>query len=380
MEATVNNWIKKLKERPNDPIVHFNTAVAYTKLYNFEKAIYHYEESLKLKPDLYNALANIGSIYSLLGDYKKAIKYYKRALEFNNTDAQTKYNLATANLNNKNYNDAKKIFIEIINENPDYIPAYNNLAFIYIKQNELDKAIETYKKIIALNPQELFINFNIALSYLKLGKQQKALDYAFKELKLNYKNQEIVALYIKLYGDSINNDPIKMISHLENLIKEYSLNSTYIDAAIGLLYYQINNLEKSKFYFISALDKDPTNAAALNNLDYINIIEQKYDIAEDYLKKALLYDDKHIQAYFNLADLYDLTNRLKEAIIIFEQLLKFYPELPAIYFNLDKLHYKLNNNDQAKNYFNKYLSRTKDNDEYYNEAVELLKKLKFLGQ
>ncbi len=89
----VNYWLKKISENQNDPLANYNLGVAYTKVYDFIKALEYYKKAVSIKPELYNAYINIGSIYSLQKDYNKAVKYYKKAIEYNKNDIQTLFRL-----------------------------------------------------------------------------------------------------------------------------------------------------------------------------------------------------------------------------------------------------------------------------------------------
>lgn len=99
--------------------------------------------ALKVKPDYYDALNNLGSIYSTItGQYEKSIPLFKRAIE----------------------------------ADPKNTAAYVNLAFAYRQTGRIKEALETYNQVIALDPKKLKAYFKIAEIYEQAGLMQKAIE------------------------------------------------------------------------------------------------------------------------------------------------------------------------------------------------------------
>jgi len=266
--------------------------------------------------------------------------------------------------------------LQIIDISPNFIPAYNNLAFLYIRQDNIPAAIEEYKRALTFKADEPFINYNIALSYYKLKDLENAAIYIFEELKINKDNQDVVSLYIKILGERLNDDALEMLNILEPLTQ--IIKSSFLETALGLLYFKINDFSRAEKAFQSAINKDPTNAVALNNLGYIFLQKQIYDIAEECFKKAIIFDNRHIQAYNNLAELYIALNRYNEAIEIYNTLLKYAPDFSFTHFNLGKLYYKTNDLFKARLALAKFIADYNNDDNLLKEARELLMRVKFL--
>ncbi|HML85023.1 MAG TPA: tetratricopeptide repeat protein, partial [Bacteroidales bacterium] len=78
--------------------------------------------ALKVKPDYYDALNNLGSIYSTItGQFEKSIPLFKRAID----------------------------------ADPQNTAAYVNLAFAYRQTGRINEALETYNRVIEIDPQKL---------------------------------------------------------------------------------------------------------------------------------------------------------------------------------------------------------------------------------
>ena len=85
-------------------------------------------KALKIEPDNFIVLNNIGSIYSLKNELKKAKDFFSRA----------------------------------INIKHDYNNAIFNLALTYEEMGIKDKAVELYKKAIKYEPNNLGFYFNLS--------------------------------------------------------------------------------------------------------------------------------------------------------------------------------------------------------------------------
>jgi tetratricopeptide (TPR) repeat protein len=68
---------------PDFPSAYNDRGVAYQRKYMYEEAEADYNEALKLDPDYYVALANLGDVYRFNGDPAKAIEYYTNSIIIN---------------------------------------------------------------------------------------------------------------------------------------------------------------------------------------------------------------------------------------------------------------------------------------------------------
>jgi len=105
-------------------------------LENINKMIKHYNLSLKILPDYYDALNGLGTVYSnFLGDYKRAIHYFEAAAR----------------------------------SNPNNVAAYINLGYVYRELENNEKALECYHKVLAIDSTKVKAYFKLAEIYFEMG-------------------------------------------------------------------------------------------------------------------------------------------------------------------------------------------------------------------
>ena len=108
---------------------------------DIERMIKHYNLSLKILPDYYDALNGLGTVYSnFLGDYKRAIQYFEAAAR----------------------------------SNPKNVAAYINLGYVYRELKNNEKALECYHKVLSMDSTKVKAYFKLADIYFEIGDTAKA--------------------------------------------------------------------------------------------------------------------------------------------------------------------------------------------------------------
>jgi len=112
----------------NNYVAHNGLGVAFLEREDYESAILHFNEALRINPDSTNAYANLGIAFMALEDNARATIYYKKALNANPDDPVTLTNYGIAKAKEGNIKEAVKQFKAAIQIRPDYAQAYYNLA------------------------------------------------------------------------------------------------------------------------------------------------------------------------------------------------------------------------------------------------------------
>jgi tetratricopeptide (TPR) repeat protein len=132
-------------------------------------------------------------------------------------------------------------------------------------------------------------------------------------------------------------------------------------------------LEQSKNDDIQALDKnknDDTHALAFLGYIHLNIDVAE---AEDYLDRSLTSNAENAWAYFSKGILFDLANRPKGAIAMYDKAVSLSKWNQTFLNNLAYQHFILGNYEEAQNIYNKLLRL----HPYYLLSYYILAKTKF---
>ncbi|MGV8058041.1 MAG: tetratricopeptide repeat protein [Smithellaceae bacterium] len=138
-EVTANNYW-----------AHYNLGLYLAKQNNDEKALYHFSESLRIKPRQDEAILSIGSIMARKGDKENAIACFKDAIRIN----------------------------------PNSSTAYNNWSLLLSKTGEHEKAIPLLEKSLQINEKDSATHYLLGISLANIGQSDKAVLHLSEALRL----------------------------------------------------------------------------------------------------------------------------------------------------------------------------------------------------
>jgi len=122
----------------------------------------------------------------------------------------------------------------------------------------------------------------------------------------------------------------------------------------ALDFFKNKDYEKALKEFEKLLSKFPTDHAILNNIGLCYAKIGQNNNAEEYFLRALSYDNKSVETYVNLSDIYYAEKRIVEAINLLETAVTLMPE------NIVLLH---------------YLARIYIEDVRYDLAIDMLSRI-----
>jgi tetratricopeptide (TPR) repeat protein len=163
---------------PKDPVLRNKTGIAYHQLLDLNRARKCYEQALKLKPDYFEAINNIGTIYYAQKSYRRAISWYNRALKVDSTTpraASTFSNRGTAWFSRKQYEKAMDDYQAAVHIDPTVFEHHGTTG-----QLLEERSIEERAKY----------HFFLARLYARQGRNELALQNLRKALEEGYKNKK----------------------------------------------------------------------------------------------------------------------------------------------------------------------------------------------
>lgn len=152
---------------------------------DFDKAIEHCYEAMKIEPGSAVPWNNLGYAYTYKGDVKRAIECYRKAIELAPDDATAYINLGNVYDALKEYDTAISYYHKALELAPDYANAWNSLGYVCIQQGDFDGGIEYCGKAIALDKNYAAAWNGLGYSYNQKKKFYKAIECCRKAVGLN---------------------------------------------------------------------------------------------------------------------------------------------------------------------------------------------------
>jgi predicted TPR repeat methyltransferase len=179
----------------------------------------------------------------------------------NSFDIQSTYESAVALHQQGEINRAINLYSQVLQHFPNIAEIHYNLGLAFYELEQFPKAIEAYKKASELSPQDSDILYNLGLAY-KMNKQYDNAEEAYlRALEFAEDDQEIL----------------------------YNLGCCYQDAGA---------IEQACFILEQLLEHTPKHLSALNNLAYLQHLQENFDLARNLYGRVLELDPNRRSAQF----------------------------------------------------------------------------------
>ena len=148
---------KSLSLNSNQPILHYNYAMALQKSKRYEDALATLKDAIALNPDFAQAYNNRGAIFNELQNHVQALASYDRAIQLNSDYAEAYNNRGITLSELERHDEALADYERAIALNPDYAEAYSNRGITLSGIRRYDEALADYDRAIQLNPEIDFL-------------------------------------------------------------------------------------------------------------------------------------------------------------------------------------------------------------------------------
>eukprot|EP00164_Ancoracysta_twista_P010374 GFYU01015632.1.p1 GENE.GFYU01015632.1~~GFYU01015632.1.p1 ORF type:complete len:385 (+),score=110.62 GFYU01015632.1:258-1412(+) len=205
----------------------------------------------------------------------------------------------------RDYTKAEHYYLEAIKIDPQNSDALNNYGLLLENvHRDTPRAEEFYKRAIAANPK----NADALYNYNTLSKQTYK-DFVqdapvASEPVASVQREDDVNPLSPVPRQSYPNVPRKV--HEKDL--DMVLDSSTADIAmtsesnneVAMKYYLSKDYEKAEIYYRRAIELNPKNSDALNNLGLlIENYHKDFEMAEEFYKKAIAANPKNMDALYN---------------------------------------------------------------------------------
>ncbi|MGA1825344.1 MAG: tetratricopeptide repeat protein [bacterium] len=163
---------------------HHNLGVAFADQKNFDEAIKHYSEALRIHPDFAIAHNNLGNALREQGRDREAIEHYYEALSIDPNHALSHYNLGRALKEQGNISEAIEHYLDALRIQPGFVLAHNNLGNALKEQGKISEAIEQYYMALRVDPCHALSHFNLANTLASQGHSKRAMTHFQEALRI----------------------------------------------------------------------------------------------------------------------------------------------------------------------------------------------------
>ena len=396
---SLSKYKNAISMNPNCKEAYLNKGIVLNTLNIIPEAIKSFEDCLKLSPNYPPALIGIGNSYLKSGDFQKALSYFEQALKIKNKLPLALQGKCICLYEMKKIEEANKIMDELNFENKkdknDDIIQYLIKGNMLKDENKFQDAINYYDKCLEMNKNCYEAHYNKALCQINLKQNDEALKNLDIVLSIqkdfpqaldakgciyysNNKFHEALKCYNELIAKNNKNEDyyfkkgsiLMELKEYEEAIKSFDevikLNPDHIKAIVlkGNCFDILNKNKEALEIYEKIIQKDKDNEL-VHQLKGQNLLKQKdYDNALIEFDTVLNLNPNNVNIiFFKALCLYKL-NKKADAIKLYNQYIDENNKVNiennkenvcVAYYNLGIIYLKENENEEAKNCFNKAL-------------------------
>jgi tetratricopeptide (TPR) repeat protein len=189
-----------LQVTKNNYVAHINLGSALVNEGKIEEGIIHYNEAVRIMPDLALSYDKRAAAYAKLGRHQEAFEDLNRMISMKPDYTGAYLSRGTIYQQLGRHQNAVDDFSEFIRLKPDDYSGYFNRGNAYINLGQFQKALDDFHKAVALNTKDAAVYNNRAFIYLNTGRYQQAFEDYSKAISLKpdyadaYNNRAFVLL------------------------------------------------------------------------------------------------------------------------------------------------------------------------------------------
>ena len=293
-----------------------------------------------------------------------------------NTEFHTQLGVVLAT--NRQYKPAQLELEKANALTPDNFDILFPLAQTYIHNGKDPDAIVTLNRALKLRPDSPETRYLLAEIYFRQGKSADALDLLVQAHKADPQNTDIIFLLARVsmtqnyYEDAIpllesgiriapkradlraalgesyfmSGKDEKAIEVFKKLIEIDPSAASY--SFMGLSYRHLGRFDEARKYFEAGLKKDPHNASCLFNLGYVEARQGNRARAEELFQQSLRYRPNMPEPLLELANLRIDAKKYDEAATLLREYVKVSKEPAAGYYKLAMVERNLQQTEAAE--------------------------------
>lgn len=216
-------------------------------------------------------------------------------------------------------------------------------ADIYRIRRMYREAVEEYKELLKELPNEVDIIYYCGICLQRLDRNEEALRYYKQVQDLDPEHTRVHHALMEIYSSRYDKYELKSAYQMaiEEATKQLEIaDNAYYYIERGLLYMDNFNFEEALADYRKALESEPENIYALNNIGYVYQAQGKFEEALEYYKKSISLMDEEwsILPFVNSSKCYQALMDWDQAIAVLHDALRHYKPSTSIYNRLIELY------------------------------------------
>ncbi len=299
-EAIKRTEIARASDLDNVWYAHF-LAQLYAEVGKLEESVELYREITRQRPEELENYFNLANLLSASGKYKEALEIFEDIEDRLGPNEELSMQKQLIYLEQKDFKRALKEVEALIDADPSEVRYYGMKAEIYQQMGKDEEALELYELMHRENPGNGLVLLALYEIHRDKGNRDKADDY----LKQAFESKELnVDVKVNILLNYLNVKTLKnrrdFIISLGNALEKAHPEEAKSYAIQGDIYYNLNELEKSREKFREAINLDPNRPPIWQQILTLDSQLNDFD--------AMLSESEQATEYFPVQAIFYLFN------------------------------------------------------------------------
>jgi len=268
-----------LAEQPRHAdALHLLGLLEYRKQ-QFDSALDLIQRAIRIEPKRADYENNLGLVLAALSRHSEAIDAYRRALALRADYPQALNNLGNSLRRAGRMAQAVASFRRAIELKPDYFEAYNNLGGALTTMGDFEGSVQVFGAALNLRPTvEMHCKLGAALR--DAGRLDGALDFYQRALRLAPDDPHALRGLAETREMRDELEEAAQVYH--DFLARHPRAADELEVALGNVLKKLGRVDESIAAYRRAVELNPANSVAGENLAYTTIYRSEHDPAEAF--------------------------------------------------------------------------------------------------
>jgi len=331
-QKAVDHYTQALRAKPNFAL-YVNLGHCYTRLERWSDAAEAYQAAI----DLDRAAATdqiwrfLGQVHYNDGQFQQAIKSFFEAASLK-PDAQDNMWIARCMIELEQWIQAQSVLLRHLQRNPGDTNALELLAYVISQQGNWPGVIGVYRQLLTVVPDRTQYRISLANALAADGQNKQAIDTLEFAWRVD-KNlgEQVNRLLADLYlAEEMPQEAAACYARLIAMVDAPSVDDYY---RLGVTYFQTGELTSAESALLQMKKAAPTNSKPDLYLGHIAAQRGDFDKARLHYNISIEKNPTLVEAFMALANLQMKNQQYNDAAVHFAKAIQLGDNSPMLYYN-----------------------------------------------